>query len=128
MTQLYCLVQNNAVTQGPIPLPFSSGNITGLNVAPDPTIYGWYPYSDPGAPPFNPTLQNITSSLVIDDQGKTVTKTYAVNPKNIADVVASAPKPQFIGPLKYVATPPTCTGYVALYDNAGNAYKVMVAK
>jgi hypothetical protein len=89
MTQLYCLVQNNAVVQGPVPLPFSSGNITGLPSAPDPTIYGWYPYSDPGQPAVDGSTQSLARSFTIDSQAKTVTQAYAVSALPLAQIQAN---------------------------------------
>jgi hypothetical protein len=93
MAQLYCFVENNAVTQGPMQLPFSSGNITGLPLAPDPTIYGWYPYTDPGAPPINSITQSITTSFAIDGVAKTVTQAYTVN--DLTDIAITTRRNDF---------------------------------
>jgi hypothetical protein len=82
----YCLVQNNAVTQGPIPLPTSFGNITGFNLVPDPTIYGWYPYSDPGQPAYDGSTQSLVRSFTIDNNAKTVTQAYAVEALPLAQI------------------------------------------
>lgn len=79
MAQLYCQVTANAVTQGPIPLPTSYLNLTGFDKVADPTIYGWYPYSDPGAPTYDGNTQTLTRSFTINSVAKTVTQAYAVS-------------------------------------------------
>ena len=89
MPQLYCLVVANAVTQGPVELPTSFGNLTGFNHIADPTVYGWYPYSDPGAPTYDPSTQRLVRSFTIDNTAKTVTQAYSVVPLPLAQVQAN---------------------------------------
>lgn len=75
---LYCLVENNVVIQGPQQLPFSFGNQTGFNLVANPQDYSWYPYSDPGMPSYNGSIQSVTRSFTIDNTAKTVTQAYAI--------------------------------------------------
>jgi hypothetical protein len=89
MTQLYCLVENNVVTQGPVPLPKAFGNMTGFDHVADPTVYNWFPYSDPGAPSFDLMTQRLTRSFTINAGAKTVTQGYTVTPLDLPIVQAN---------------------------------------